>query len=254
MTDRVRVAAESLRAHGAVVRVEGEGAHHLARVLRVKVGAEFELFDGEGWVALGAVQRVDGGGVTFALVEAPRQGPCADRAAVTWWQGFPKGDKWETVIRQATELGVARVGPVFTERAVVQPRAERAEARLVRWQRVAEEAARQCGRADVPEVLEACTLAQALAGLGAQAAGALRVVCAPGASRALTEVVSGAAGPLTVLVGPEGGLSEDELVCCEAAGFVRVSLGPRVWRTETAAPAVLGIVSALMGDLTFRAG
>jgi len=235
------------------VALVGEGHHHLTRVLRARIGDAVELFDGEGLRAAASLVAIDAREAWVELTEAPSLGVGPDAVRAVWIQGMPKGDKLDDIVRQATELGVARVVPVFTRRAVPQGKGGRSEGRRVRLLRIAEEAARQCGRADVPQVDEPLALADALKALEGAGGPGVKLVACPhtggplGAAVADGEAVR--ARGVAVLVGPEGGLDPEEVAAARASGFVPVSLGPRVLRTETAAPAVLGMLSVLWGDL-----
>jgi 16S rRNA (uracil1498-N3)-methyltransferase len=203
------------------------------------------VFDGLGWAAQGQVETVGDGCVTLTLAE-PAPGVGADRAEVLWLQGVPKGDKLELVVRQATELGVVALRPVYTRRSVPRPRDP--EALTQRLQRVAEEAARQCGRADLPEVLPALPLGPALEAL--PEAVRARFLAWEEATLGLREAEHLAPpGRCAVLAGPEGGFDRDEAQWAQARGFHPVRLGPRILRAETVAPVVLGALSLLRGDL-----
>ncbi len=227
-----------------------EAAHHL-RVLRVGVGDALVLFDGLGYERDATVHAVARNGVAVTLRGPRREGARADGARVTWLQGYPKGDKLDTIVRQATELGVYAIRPVYTARSVPRERNDRGAARVARWERIAEEAARQSGRADLPVVLPPLPLDEALVTLSDHAS--LRLVAWESSTRPLLDVAFDAPeAPAVALAGPEGGLAADEVARCEAAGFVAVSLGPRVLRAETVAPALLGVLSALRGDLRRR--
>ena len=245
MTERLRVDASLVRGDGAVP-LPRDAAHHL-RVARVPWGSRVVLFDGSG------TERdatLDPGGATVTLAATPRAGVGPDCARVTWIQGYPKGDKLDAIVRQATELGVAALWPVYTARAVPQDRGARSALRLERWQRIAEEAARQCNRADVPALRAPVALDEALASLDP---GGLRVVAWEGSSVPLARAVPpGSSGPVAALAGPEGGLDAAEVARCEARGFCAVSLGPRILRAETVAPAMLAALSVLCGDLAAR--
>lgn len=226
---------------------QGEGplpagaAHHVARVLRLGRGDLLTLFDpATGRVAEAAVLSVDGGDVRVA-VGPVSEGRRAGRA-ITLLQAIGKGDKMDAVIRDATELDVARVIPVLTARTVVQPGARAAE-RLARWRRVAAEAARQCGRAQAPEIDEIQPLARAAASVEAP----LRLALAPEAGRAAGPLLLAEEGAVAFVVGPEGGLDAAEIEALEAAGWVAASLGPTVLRTETVATAVLGALLLASG-------
>ncbi len=250
MTDRVLVPGLSQAVPSGEVTVTGNAGHHLARVTRVRPGDRVVLFDGAGHECDGAV--TDSHGDTVRLSVGPlRAGVGADRGQVTWLQGIPKGDKLETIVRQATELGVSAVWPVFTLRSVPQPRGAREGTRTERLRRVAEEAARQCGRADLPDVADARTLDEALDALAGTPT-VLRLVAWEEATRPLTSALAGPLGPCAVLAGPEGGLGRDEVGRAMDRGFIAVSLGPRILRTETVAPALLGALAVLRGDLTAR--
>jgi 16S rRNA (uracil1498-N3)-methyltransferase len=170
---------------------------------------------------------------------------------VTLIQALTKGDKLELVVQKATELGVARVLPVTTQRSV--PRfgdagAMRALGRRARWQKIAREAARQSGRADVPEIEPVTPLSTALA---AAAKDALKILLWEGErEHALGQVLPPPpVARVVIAVGPEGGFSVEEVEAARAAGFVSVGLGPRVLRTETAALVVLAILGFALGDL-----
>lgn len=215
-----------------------EARRYLADVLRLAPGAALEVFDGRGgrypaeigpgfeWVALGAREAAPPAAVELALVVA-----------------LAKGEKMDLVVQKATELGVARVLPFEAERSVVRLEAGKGEERAARWRRIAAEAARQCGRADVPEVSPPSPLARGLAVL---APGTRAFVFHPGGGR-----LEGGGAPASVaaVVGPEGGLTDAEVRACEEAGAVRAALGPRVLRAETAAIVAVALLQARFGDL-----
>lgn len=244
MTARVLVDPAELDAPRLEVR--GERAHHLRRVARVRDGERVVAFDGAGRERETVVEGAADDRVALRPTGEARDGVGPDAARVTWIQAIPKGDKLETIARQATELGVARIVPAFTERSVPQERPDRAEAHHARLLRVVEEAARQCGRADVPEVLRPRALAAAL---DAAAACALRLVAWERSDAPLAALAHPGDGGVAVLSGPEGGLSPAEVALAAGRGFVAVSLGPRVLRAETVAPALLGALSARWGDI-----
>lgn len=247
MRARVRVSPEAIASCDGAVRVSGDEGHHLARVTRVRVGESVVLFDGDGHERDATVREVLRGEVVVNTVGELRAGVGCDRAGVVWLQGVPKGDKMELVVRQATELGARAVVPVFTARTVPQERADREAKRVTRWQAIADEAARQCGRADGLRVHAPVTLDAALAAVTAS----LRLLAWEEAHAPLGDVVRAGdvTGGCAVLAGPEGGLTADEAARARAQGFVAVSLGPRIWRAETVAPAMLGMLSVLCGDL-----
>ena len=227
--------------------VGGEGHRHLARVLRVERGQSVTLFDGTGTELEAEVVRV-GARETELEVGARRSGAgTAPAVAITLLTAVPRGVRMDLLVEKTCELGVTRVVPVVTERSVVRPGA--ATPRRRRWEKIAREAARQCGRADVPAVADPTSFAAALAAdLPAR-----RLVLAPGGTplrTALGRADDGAdATPTTLLVGPEGGFAPDELAAAQAAGFVAVSVGPRILRVETAAMLAVALVHAAAGGL-----
>jgi 16S rRNA (uracil1498-N3)-methyltransferase len=249
---RFTVAPDRIR-DGRVV-FDHDEPHHRARVLRVDPGEVVIVADGHGreyTVRVDAVQDPATGTVVrqgVSAVESP--------LAITLVQGVAKGDKVEQIVRAATELGLRDVQPVITARTVVRLEPSRWRERARRWQRVAKEAAKQSGRAVVPDVHAPRPLADWLAGARPPDVRALRLCLWEGERRSLGEVirdVAPAPSAAEVLVGPEGGLAPDEVDAARALGFVTVGLGPRILRCETAGPAVVAILQFQFGDLAARA-
>jgi 16S rRNA (uracil1498-N3)-methyltransferase len=232
------------------VTFDAAESRHLARALRLRPGDTVVASDGTGHdytVRLDTVgARATGTvlGVTARGTESP--------LAVTLLQAIPKGDKLEGIIRAATELGVARVQPMLTARTVVRLTAAEGARRAERWQRVAREAAKQCGRAVVPDVAPPAPVA---ACLDLARATDLALCLWEEEAPPLGAVLDGAAPRrMAILIGPEGGLESAEVDAACAAGFRLASLGGRILRTETAAPAVLAVLQSRFGDLGRDAG
>ena len=227
------------RISGGRAHLSAEAGHYLRTVLRLRPGDELEVFDGAG----GAWTATLGQGEDLAL--GPRRDVPPPAARVWLAFALPKGEKADLVVQKATELGVERLLPFTAERSVVRLDPRRAAERARRWRRIAAEAARQCGRADVPEVDAAAPLEAVLVG---PPPGFRRLVFHGAGGERLAEVVDpGAAGHLLV-VGPEGGLAPAEVDRCLAAGSRVASLGPRVLRAETAAIAAVALVQHRVGD------
>jgi 16S rRNA (uracil1498-N3)-methyltransferase len=233
------------RADGRVTFDAGE-SRHLARVLRLRPGDTVIATDGAGRDYTVRLESV--GETATGTVIAEAAGVAASPLAVTLIQGVPKGDKMEAIVRAATELGVARVRPALCERTIVRLEASRWRERARRWQRVAREAAKQCGRAVIPEVEPPRPLAEWLA-LGEPADLALCLWESGGTP--LAAVLAAVVAPRSVLlvIGPEGGLAAAEVEAARAHGLTVASLGPRILRTETAGPALVAIVQSRFGDL-----
>lgn len=215
--------------------------HYLRDVLRLAPGAAVELFDGRGgaWEA-----TVEPGFAALAL--GARREALAGGPAISLLFALAKGEKGDLVVQKATELGAARLCPWSAERSVVKLDADKGRERAERWRRIAEEAARQCGRADVPVVEAPAALPAALAAV--PEGHRLVVLHGPGGAPLSALGLDEAPG-VALVVGPEGGLTERELATCESAGALRGSLGPRTLRAETAAIAGVAVLQAVVGDL-----
>ena len=224
-------------------RVEGERLHYLSRVLRLKAGDALEVFDGEGRAFPASIAQLDEGAALLRL-SSPR---AVERGTpVFLLQGLPKGDKLELILQKATELGASGFFPVETERAVVKLAPARAQERRTRWQRIVEEASRQCGRADVPTVEPVRPLLAALDALPPLT----RVLVLDEEERARRLGAAFTPGtPTALVIGPEGGLARAEVEALVARGALPVSLGPLVLRTETASLAALAVLRHLEGAL-----
>jgi 16S rRNA (uracil1498-N3)-methyltransferase len=231
---------------GDRVTFDAAEAHHLARVLRLGVGETVRAVDGSGRELIVRLTRVDARSAEGDVVERVTR-PTESPLDLTLAQAIPKGDKLETVIRMATELGVSRVVPLITERTGARAEPGRWAHRLARCQRVAREAAKQSGRVVIPDVEPPRTLG---AWLGGHPVTGVLLCVWEGAREGLSRVLpDGAIDRITVVVGPEGGLGEGEVAQLRAAGAVIAGLGPRVLRTETAGPVVLALLQARYGDL-----
>jgi len=230
---------------GATLVLPETVAHHALRVLRLPVGSPIVLFNGEGgaWQATLAAQ----GKQALAELTAfdPRDTELPGR--VTLVQGIATGDKMDWIVEKAVELGAHTVAPIAAQRSVLRLSGERLEKRIQHWQRVAQAACEQCGRNRLPVVRAPVTLAQWLAD-PANAEG-LRLMCHPDASDTLAGALPArpTAAALTLLVGPEGGWSDEELELAGRHEVRRVRFGARVLRTETAGVALLAATGALLG-------
>ena len=234
------------RLAGGRVTFDADESRHLARVLRLRPGDTVVATDGAGRDYTVRLERLGEEAVGAVLAEAA--GVAASPLAITLIQGMPKGDKMEAIVRAATELGVARVLPALCERTIVRLEASRWRERARRWQRVAREAAKQSGRAVIPEVEPPRPLDGWLA---AEPPGDLPLCLWEGGGAPLGGVLAAASRPrsATVVIGPEGGLTAGEVEVARTRGLQVVSLGPRILRTETAGPAIVAILQSRFGDL-----
>jgi 16S rRNA (uracil1498-N3)-methyltransferase len=228
---------------GATVDLAADAAHHALKVLRVAAGDTAILFDGRGGQWRATLHPA--GKSLRATLEEFDDADSESPLALTLVQGLPSGDKMDLVVQKAVEMGVRRIQPVAAKRSVVRLSGERAERRVEHWRNIAIAACEQSGRNRVPAVAPILDLPQYL-GIAAQE-NALRFVCAPGVAVRLRDLAA-PEGPVSLLVGPEGGFEEGELLAARAAGFRAIALGPRVLRTETAGLGAVAAMMALWGD------
>ena len=232
--------------NGSEVRLLADAAHHAVRVLRLTVGEPVVLFDGLGGEFEARITRIDRGDVsvkTGAHLDVERESPLHIRLV----QGLSSGDRMDITLQKAVELGVAAIQPVATERSVVKLKDERAQRRAEHWQNLVIAACEQCGRNRVPEVLPLMGLPDWLAQLDMPAPDdEARLLLSPAATVALKDLSP--TPRMTLLIGPEGGLSPAEAQLAHSRGFNPVRLGPRILRTETAALAALSAIQAFWGD------
>ena len=241
---RLRVPARGL--HTGVFVGAGALYHYVARVHRVAVGDTVSLFDPEAGVEgdaeVVALSR-ESEQVSFA-VAALAPGRVRAERVVRVVQGLPKGDKLDAIVRDATELGASELWLCETERAVATaPEASRLAKKLARLERIAEEAARQSGRADVTQVVAPRSLAECLAADPSE----LKLLLTPTGDEPLGACLRAASAttPLSFYVGPEGGFSDAEVERARAAGARVVRAGAFVLRTETVVAAILGALRVL---------
>ncbi len=219
--------------------ITGPDVNHIARVLRMGQGDSLLLCDGEGYDYEGEIVSVSKDEIR---VEILRSYPCENEpeTRVILFQGLPKQGKMEWIIEKCTEMGISKIVPVQMARSVVKLSKEQAEKKLERWQKTAREAAKQCGRGRIPQVMMPVTpnelkkedLPEFLL-LPYEAERASSVKEALKGSRAKT------AG---IFIGPEGGFEPDEVALLQKLGAHCVTLGPRILRTETAGLAALSVL------------
>ncbi len=229
--------------------IEGAEASHLKNALRLTRGETVCLVDGSGFEYLALIDRLLPGRVELSISDRkPSVGIAPIRIHAA--QGYLKDQKMDRVVRQLAELGVARFIPLISERAVVRPASGRSFFRQERWRKISIEALKQCRRGDLMGI-EDITVFKSL--LDRSRMYDRCILFWEGGTHALTaqRPAEAAAGVPSVLVvlGPEGGISDQEAAAAEAAGFWIAKLGPRILRAETAAVAACAIVQYLYGDL-----
>jgi len=240
---RVLIAPQAVR--GQEIAIADPGAlHHLRRVLRVRPGDALECVDGTGRRYRGHITRCDAGEVTMAIDASSVD--VAPRMPITLAQAMIRPERFEWVIEKSTELGVARILPMITSRTVRGDLVSRHRARVERWRRIAAAAAVQCGRSTVPALEEPCAFAEVFERLrGGRALLPTLAVQGRPLIEAMEMVAQDTA--LTVLIGPEGDFTMDEVQLAQRQGACAVRLGDATLRSETAAVALLAILQCRTG-------
>lgn len=233
---------------GVVAPLAADDVHHLRSVLRIAAGEEIELVeaDGRAWRV-----RVIDAGAERVTVERVGELERRHHPRVTLVQGVAKGDKMDAIVRQAVEIGAVEIVPVLFERSVVRLDTKKRADRGARWRRIAKSAAEQAHRDRVPYVHDPATLAEAWPALSAHDAVIVMWEDARGTglSKAIGTWTSEPDVRLALVVGPEGGLTEEEVAELEALDAVAVTLGTNILRTETASLVALALVIHAFGGL-----
>jgi len=225
---------------GGVCTLSEDAAHHAVHVLRLREGDEVTLFNGRGGEFAARIASMQRLRITIDLLQhraVERESPLH----ITLVQGVSAGERMDSTVRKAVELGVAEVQPVLAARSVARPKGDRAENRRSHWQKIVISACEQCGRNRVPEVQALVSLDDYRPGSGT------KILLSPASQRPLSKL-TGAESQIILAAGPEAGFTEEEEARLLETGFVPASLGPRILRTETAAVAALAALNALRGD------
>jgi len=230
------------------VTITGDLFHHIAHVLRLKKGSRICLADGSGREYLGTIQRVAGESIAVSLEETQTAQAMGSGPGITLFQGLPRGEKLELILQKCTELGAAGIVPFVAARSVARVPPGRLREKLARWRRIALEAARQSNRSSVPDISFAVDLAEVLR-LAEHPVKLL--LWEEEQAGTLKKVLAEIQQPerIAVIIGPEGGLTAEEAASAVQCGFIPVSLGKRIVRTETAGLAILAILQFYWGDM-----
>ncbi|HXD34543.1 MAG TPA: 16S rRNA (uracil(1498)-N(3))-methyltransferase [Pyrinomonadaceae bacterium] len=235
----------------SLVQLEADEARHLRDVLRLQSGDQVNLFDGEGREFDCKINHLRRDYAELTILAEVEPAKPESQLDLTLGIALLKGEKFDLVVQKATELGVVRIVPLMTQRADVRLREEKnAEKRVTRWQRIAQEAAKQSGRATVPEVTEPSSFAAFVK----EDFDGLRIMFSERDGQTLNEAVEESQSVLAVmavivLVGSEGGWTDEELVLARDGGWKIVTLGGRILRAETAGIVVTALLQNLLGDL-----
>ncbi|TKB48630.1 16S rRNA (uracil(1498)-N(3))-methyltransferase [Ferrimonas sediminicola] len=228
---------------GSLVALEEDGANHVGRVLRMQPGQALELFNGDGHQYPAEITQASKKQVEVRVLDrqqVERESPLNLHLG----QVISRGDKMEFTIQKSVELGVNTITPLWSERCGVKLQGDRLEKKLAQWQKIVISACEQCGRNTVPEVRPVMKLQEWLA----EETGATKLNLHPRAPYSIQTLPA----PMTrarLLIGPEGGLSSEEIEAASQHQFIDILLGPRVLRTETAALTAITALQTRFGDL-----
>ncbi len=227
-----------------IIEIDGENGSHLAKSLRVRVGEEITLCDGEGYDYRAAVTEVVGSNVFAKILEKTKSETEPNRK-VTLYQCITKSDKFDLVTQKAVELGAHAIVPVTSEFCVAKLDGKE-QKKTARWQKIALEAAKQCGRGIIPEIKKPVSFKEAV-----KSADGLKIMCYEHGGKPFTSLIteSDKNEDISIFIGSEGGFSENEVSFAKENGVLIATLGKRILRTETAPIAAISVIMALTGNL-----
>lgn len=239
----IRVFTDQPLTTGEAVTLDEIASRHLATVLRLKAGDPISLFNGQGGEFLATLNQCNSKQVTASITDftdTERESPLRIHLGI----GMSRGDRMDWVIQKATEVGVTEISPLYTERTEVKLKGDRAEKKLRHWQQVSISACEQSYRNRVPVIHPPITVNQWLSSVKAEK----KLVLHHRSQHSISELGEQQAASAALLIGPEGGLSTDEIKRAEEHSFIPLTLGPRVLRTETAPVVAISILQSLWGD------
>ena len=227
--------------------ITGEDVKHISRVLRLRSGDEITVCDKAGNDYICQISEISTDRVVASVLEK-KDNMAESEIHITLYQGMPKSDKMDYIVQKCVELGVSRVVPVITKRAVSRP--SDGDKKVLRWQKIAEEAAKQSGRGIVPEIGQIMSFEEAVATMNNEddTLNIMPYECEKDNGLRNLLKMSGEKKKVNVLIGPEGGFDDMEAAIAKKKGVSTVSLGPRIMRTETAPLAVVAVVMYELGD------
>jgi 16S rRNA (uracil1498-N3)-methyltransferase len=228
---------------GRSVDLPAASSHHLTRVLRAKVDSDIQLFNGDGNNYVATLTAVANKRCT-ATIESVTACDNESPIHITLLQGLSRHDRMDACLQKSTELGVDTIIPVICAHSKFKLDAARIEKKMAHWQQVIISACEQSGRCIIPQLLSPAIFSDALTAGDSRC----RFVLSPDADSSLSKSMTDT-DDIAILIGPESGLSSDELEQAHQQAFTAISFGPRILRTETAAPAVITAIQTLWGDL-----
>lgn len=246
---RFYVPKESIKNN--IISISGKEAHHILDVMRLKVSDEAVVFDGTGREYVAKVKETGRRLLSLEIIKT-RDAASTEKFSITLIQAIPKKDKMDHIVQKATELGVKNIVPVTTMRTIPDWNEPKKTSIAGRWQKISQEAAKQCGRVDLPKIWPITDLAAAIdptapvwTSVPTGPVGNLKLIAALSdkAVKLKDALKSFPGGMITIAIGPEGDFTPEEVASAEKKGFKTVNLGPRVLKSDTAALAVLAMIN-----------
>ena len=238
----IRLYQSTLLNLGQNICLDKNPSHHLIRVLRAKKGTEIILFNGDGCEYLAEILDENSKQCQLNITQKTKI-ENESSLNITLLQGISRGDRMDTCIQKSTELGVQTIIPILCQRTGGNLKGERAEKKLNHWQQIAISASEQSGRCVIPMIKPAINFSQAVQTITSNH----KIILAPDAEKSISSIPE-PSNNICILVGPEGGFTQDEIQLATDNNFISISLGPRILRTETAGPACIATAQTLWGD------
>ena len=236
---RFFVSPEAVKGNSIIIG--GREAHHILDVLRLKRSDQVVVFDGTGREYTGVISNISSNALTVEITKT-RLPPRIASPEITLVQALPKKEKMDYIVEKSTELGVHSIVPVLTARTIPDWDEQKRRAQAERWRKIATEAAKQCGRADIPEVATVMPFAAAIKNF---AVFSMRLIAILNEETLSIKEAIGdfKSGKIVIAIGPEGDWTAEEFMAAREAGFKAISLGPRVLKSDTAGLALLSILN-----------
>lgn len=237
-----------LEKNDAAIEITGSDANHLLYAMRVRPGQQFTIVDKNGLVVLAEVVCCTSDTVSLKCCGAVDDGDTEPPISAIIAQCLPKGDKMDYIVQKAVELGADEIVPTVSRHCVVKYDEKKKKARQAKWQKISDEAAKQCGRTALPSVAAVTELSE----LMQLYSDYVKLACYESeAQQGLKDALQKCSGDkYLLLIGPEGGFAPEEIALCKEHGFISISLGRRILRTETASLASLAVLMYEKGDLS----
>ncbi len=224
--------------------ITGPDATHISKSLRMKVGDEITLCDMKGTDYFSVIEKIDEN--VYCRVMSSERSKTEPDIRVTLYQALPKSDKLELIIQKAVELGVSEIVPVLTSRCISRPDEKSMDKKLERFSKISLEAAKQSGRGIIPCVLPTVSFKEAIDRMKSDD---LAIICYEGGGKRLSHLKLPERKTISLIIGAEGGFSEEEIEFSKKSGIEIVGLGPRILRCETAPLAAISIIMNLTENM-----